>query len=88
MLHFLLILLALVALWKLLGHGASSSASLLRGLRRVAVVLAIASAALGGVIGYYATPPNTPGAAALGAAAGFGLVWTAASVVIWMIRGF
>jgi hypothetical protein len=88
MLHFLLIVLALAALWKLLGHGSASGASLVTGLRRIAVVLAIAGAAFGGLIGYYATTPNSPGAAVLGAAAGFSLVWIAASVVIWIVRGF
>jgi hypothetical protein len=51
MLHFLLILLALLAIWKLLTHGPASGTSLLTGLRRLALVLAVAGAALGGGIG-------------------------------------
>ena len=88
MLHFLLIILALLAIWKLLGHGSASGATLLVGLRRIALVLAIAAAALGGLIGYYAKNPGDPGAGVLGAAAGFAVVWIAASVLIWIIRGF
>ena len=55
MLHFLLIILSLLAIWKLLSHGRTNGASLVTGLRRLAVVLAIAGAALGGFIGYGTT---------------------------------
>jgi hypothetical protein len=104
MLHLLLTILALLAIWKLLAHSGASSTSLLTGLRRLALVLAIAGAALGGLIGYFATQnchtdgaigswvttcngPD-PGAIALGILAGFGAIWMAASVLIWIIRGF
>jgi hypothetical protein len=88
MLHFLLIVLALLAIWKLLSHGQSNGASMLTGLQRIALVLEIAGAALGGLIGYYATNPREPGTAVLGAAIGFTVVWIAAAVVIWVISGF
>src|SRR5262245_23539962 len=104
MLHALLIILALLGIWKLLSHGAPSSTSLLTGLRRLALVLAIAGAALGGIIGYgfthhctygtgsiswLATEPTCagpdPGAILLGVGIGFGAVWGAAMVVIWIV---
>jgi hypothetical protein len=88
MLHFLLIILALLAIWKLLSHSSINGATLLTGLRRIALVLAIAGAALGGFIGSDSTNPNDAGAAIFGAAIGFGVVWIAAAVVIWIIRGF
>jgi hypothetical protein len=101
MLHFLLIILALLGIWKLLSHGRADGASLVAGLRRIAVVLAIAGAALGGFIGYavserctYAadltricTGPDS-GAIVLGIAAGFGVIWAAALILIWIVRGF
>jgi hypothetical protein len=56
MLHFLLIVLALLAIWKLLGHSSGTNGtSLLAGLRRLALVLAVAGAALGGFIGHVMT---------------------------------
>jgi hypothetical protein len=101
MLHFLLIVLAIVALWKLLSHGSVNRTTLLTGLRRIAFVLAIAGSALGGLIGYIITWHCTyetaggstctgpePGAIVLGAVIGFGVIWAAASVLIWIIRGF
>jgi hypothetical protein len=104
MLHFLLILLALLAIWKLLSHSSASGTSLLNGLRRLALVLAIAGAALGGVIGYVSTHDchtdttaaqwvttcggPDPSAIVLGVAAGFAVVWIAASVLIWILSGF
>ena len=104
MLHFLLIILALLAIWKLLGHGHANGATLLTGLRRLGLVLAIAGAALGGFIGYVATrnchtdmtavqwvstcSGPDPGAIVLGVMAGFAVIWMAASVLIWIIRGF
>jgi hypothetical protein len=88
MLHFLLIVFAIVAIWKLLSQGSVNGATLLTGLRRIALVFALAGTALGGLIGYYSAHPNDPGAAVLGAAVGFGVVWGAAAVVIWIVRGF
>jgi hypothetical protein len=104
MLHFLLIILSLLAIWKLLGHGRANGASLVTGLRRLALVLAIAGAGLGGVLGYAFTQHchtdmtaaqwvstcsgPDPGAIVLGAGAGFAAVWVAASVAIWIISGF
>jgi hypothetical protein len=104
MLYFLLIVLALLGIWELLTHSGASSATLIAGLRRLALVLAVVGAALGGVIGYFATrschtdtsaaqwvtscsDPNY-GAAVLGIAAGFTVIWFAASVIIWIIGGF
>jgi hypothetical protein len=55
MLHFLLIILALLAIWKLLSHGRTNGVSLVTGLRRLSLVLAIAGAGLGGLIGYVTT---------------------------------
>jgi hypothetical protein len=88
MLHFLLIILALLAIWKLLSQGSASGATLVTGLRRIALVLAIAGAAFGGMIGYYSARPHDPGAGIVGAGVGFGVIWIAAAVVIWIIRGF
>ena len=102
MLHALLILLALLGIWKLLSHGRTDGgASLLTGLRRLALVLAITGAALGGLIGYVSTRHCTyaadwaatctgpdPSGIALGAMVGFGVIWGAASVVIWIVSGF
>jgi hypothetical protein len=104
MLHFLLIILALLAIWKLLSHGRASGASLVTGLRRLSLVLALAGAGLGGAIGYVITQHihtdrtaaqwvttysgPDPGAIALGITAGFAVVWAAASVLIWIISGF
>jgi hypothetical protein len=107
MLHFLLILLALLGIWKLLAHSGTSSTSLLTGLRRLSFVLATLGAALGGLIGYaeshhctynygkltwLATEPvctgPDPGAIVLGAAIGFGAVWGASAVLVWIVKGF
>jgi hypothetical protein len=104
MLHFLLIILSLLAIWKLLSHGHANGTSLLAGLRRLALVLAIVGAALGGFIGYVVTQHShtdttaaqwvttysgpDPGAIVLGVVAGFAAVWVAASIVIWILSGF
>jgi hypothetical protein len=87
MLHFLLILLALVGLWKLLSHGRASGATLVTGLRRLALVLAIAGAGLGGLVGYYAQSQSSGGAVA-GVVIGFSVIWMAALVLIWIVKGF
>ena len=55
MLHLLLIILALLAIWKLLSDGRANGATLITGLRRLGLVAAIAGSALGGFIGYEAT---------------------------------
>jgi hypothetical protein len=57
MLHFLLIILALLGIWKLLTHSNSTpeaASRIILGLRRLALVRAIIVAALGGTIGYFA----------------------------------
>jgi hypothetical protein len=92
MLHFLLIILALLGIWKLLAHGNSSPESasrILLGLRRLALVLACAGAALGGLIGYAANERAVhPGFVVLGAVLGFGVTWLASRVILWIINGF
>jgi hypothetical protein len=87
MLHFLLILLALLGVWRLLAQGRPNGATLVTGLRRLALVLAIAGAGLGGVVGYYAQAQSSGGALA-GVVIGFTVIWMAAQVVIWIVKGF
>jgi hypothetical protein len=124
MLHFLLIILILLLIWKLLSHRPVNRAALLTGLGRLALVLAILGAALGGLVGYAVTSTHTCqsaaplpvpsaasapdpngfhpvplpaqsdecpanyGAITLGIVTGFIVVWLAAAVLIWIVRGF
>jgi hypothetical protein len=91
MLHFLLIILALLGIWKLLAHGNTSSAvasRILLGLRRLALVLAIIAAALGGTIGYFDGASGNFGLAILGATGGFTIIWLASKVLIWILSAF
>jgi hypothetical protein len=89
MLHFLLIILVLVAIWKLFSHGSANGAALIAGLRRLALVLAVAGAGLGGLAGYYTGDSHGGvGGALAGILIGFTGVWLVAGVVIWIVRGF
>jgi hypothetical protein len=88
MMHFLLIVLILFLTWRLLSHKGVNGAALVCGLRRLALVLAITGASLGGLIGYYANAANAVTGMLAGIAIGFTLVWFAAATAIWVIRGF
>jgi hypothetical protein len=86
--HFLLILLLVVVVFKI---ATASTAAVETGLRRLGLVLALAAGALGGVVGY-ALYQNDAEAAQGGAVSGFligyVLLWLAMRVVIWIITGF
>ena len=92
MLHLLLILLAAVVIWKFASSPDRANPQAIQtGLYRVQIVLAVFGGLLGGLIGYAASQSGgagNPGAIVVGAGIGFGIIWGAMAVLIWIVSGF
>jgi hypothetical protein len=93
MIHLLLIVLLTVVIWKVAASPSRSNPQAIQtGLYRVQIVLAVLCGLLGGVLGYFAAIDSggvgNPGAILLGAGIGFGIIWGAMAVLIWIISGF
>ena len=87
MLHLLLIVLAVLAIWRLLaGASRPTGQTLERGLKRLGLVAAVLAAALGGAIGQ--SGGGGAGGLVVGALASFLAVQTATWVLVRIARGF